>query len=89
VLPSLKNNMARLIPYTFLSATRFIDGTDCLGDTRPVLNTNFQNLETTLAGAVITTNRVSTSTPPLSTYTRTLSVYNSTGQYLGFIPIYQ
>lgn len=90
--------MARLVPYTALSAATAIDGTDCMGDSRVVINTNFQNLETILARAVtIDVGRLTIrasgifgiprNTP--TTYTKVLSVFNAAGNYEGFIPIYQ
>ncbi len=83
--------MATLLPYTPLSATRRINGTDCLGDSRLILNTNFQNIETfthTLSTSTIKNTTISTNNPPTTTRTHTLSVYNSNGNYIGFIPIY-
>lgn len=121
--------MATLVPYTSCQLATRLDGTDCLGDSRLIINTNFENIEVatcTLSSSVSAqniTNRtlfqtLSSRTTTLSSQTQylsstlaslnssfnvgnigplntlgtlvsSLSVYNNTGVYIGYIPIYQ
>lgn len=62
-----------------------IEGTDCIGDTYIVINENITKLGK--AACTINVNNVSNRSS-LGTLTRSLSVYNTAGTYLGYIPIY-
>jgi len=121
--------MATLVPYTSCQLATRIDGTDCLGDSRLIINTNFENIEvatcslsssvsaqnifnkTILTSLTSQTATLSSQTLSLSTTLTTLnnsfntnnvsplntlgtlvsslSVFSDTGDYMGYIPLYQ
>ena len=86
-----------------------IDGNLCIGDTLPMINTNFSNLDTAvcvlststrttfsylstavynLSSSVITTRNIGVSSNLIS-LVYSLSVFDSTGTYMGYLPIYR
>lgn len=79
--------MASLVPYTNCGLTLRIDGTDCIGDSRSTINNNFSALEVNVCNSVKTTNvgRLTT----LGTLVSSLSVFNPSGTYMGYIPLYR
>jgi hypothetical protein len=79
--------MATLVPYTNCQLTQRIDGTDCIGDSRSTINNNFSALEVGVCNSVKTTNigRLTT----LGTLVSSLSVFNPSGTYLGYVPLYR
>jgi hypothetical protein len=117
--------MATLVPYTDCQLATRLDGTDCLGDSRLTINTNFENIEvaTCALSSNITVNNtlletLSAQTDLLSSQTQflsstlntlnssfnvgnvgplntlgtlvsSLSVFDTLGAYMGYIPIYQ
>lgn len=71
-----------------------IEGTDCIGDTYGFLNKNFENLgagictlSATISASFNTANIVPKTT--LGTLVSALSIFSTTGTYLGYIPIYK
>ena len=69
-----------------------INGTDCIGDSRAVINNNTELLGTTvmeLSTQLDTRKSRPTTTLGSSTLVRALSVFSPTGTYLGFLPIYK
>lgn len=114
--------MATLVPYTNCQLATRLDGADCLGDSRLIINTNFQNIEVatcTLSSSLSTQNTINNSLfaslssqtlvlsstvttiassfntnnvgplDTLGTLVSALSVFNTSGSYIGYVPIYQ
>jgi hypothetical protein len=121
--------MATLVPYTNCQLATRLDGTDCLGDSRLIINTNFENIEVatcTLSSNISAQNitnsnsfqTLSAETSVLSTQIQflsstltalnssfnvgnvgplstlgtlvsSLSVFNTSGAYIGYMPIYR
>jgi hypothetical protein len=83
--------MATLLPYTNCGLASRIDGTDCIGDSRYTINRNFSALEVAVCNLsalnIRTTNVGPQST--LGTLVSSLSVFNTTGTYMGYIPLYR
>lgn len=83
--------MASLQPYSNCALTLRIDGTDCIGDSRYTINENFSALEIAVCNLsalnIKTTNVGPRST--LGTLVSSLSVFNTTGTYMGYIPLYR
>ncbi len=89
--------MATKITSVTCTSLTAIDGTDCIGDTRPIINNNITNLGTSLCTLSSTVARIDTSFNPnnvgslgtLGTLVGSLSVFNTSGSYIGYVPIYQ
>jgi hypothetical protein len=84
------------ISNTFVSLST-IEGVDCIGDSRTIINENITVLGNSLSGLNTTVENLNTSfntnnvgpSATLTTQVNVLSVFNPAGTYLGFIPIYQ
>jgi hypothetical protein len=83
---AIDNNMLRLSS---------IEGVDCIGDSRSLINNNFTVLGSQLSAAMVALSALSTNPKnlggptTLTTYVSSLSVFNFNGSYIGFIPIYR
>ena len=71
-----------------------IEGVDCIGDSRSLINSNFTALGSALSAAMVTLSAFSNTKnlgqpTTLTTYVSSLSVFNPAGSYIGFIPIYR
>jgi hypothetical protein len=74
-----------------------IEGVDCIGDSRQLINTNTTTLGNELSTVSVLTQNLNTSfntnninsLDTLTTLVSSLSVFSPTGNYLGYIPIYK
>lgn len=85
--------MASVIDNSLLRLSA-IEGVDCIGDSRVLINSNFtvlgSALSSTMGGVFGFANFKNVGNPTaLTTVVKALSVFTPAGAYIGFIPIYQ
>jgi hypothetical protein len=74
-----------------------IEGVDCIGDSRSIINGNITALGISVSSINTTVQSLNTSfntnnvgaSATLTTQVNVLSVFTPSGSYLGFIPIYK
>ena len=89
--------MPALITSVTCTSLCAINGTDCIGDTRPIINANITNLGASVCTLSSTVTRINTSfntnnigpRSTLGTLVSSLSVFNTSGSYIGYVPIYR